>query len=225
VIDQFQALGDLQSFRRDVSGDDGPGPQRPPQHRRRQAHRSHPGDQQRVLAGELQSPQSLVRGAETTRDERAIDVGQRLGQQNAGCLLGQQVLGMSTVALPAVRRAQRRGASDHGAVPALLAHSAACNVIHDHPVAGLQSLARRPDRDNPTARLVPGDHVLVGLGPAAQVLAIDGADVAAADRGRLHLQQNLPVSRFRDVELDVLHRAVSRQANPAHDRHGCPQNS
>jgi hypothetical protein len=106
VVDQAQVLGHLQPFGCDVGGDDRPGAQRPAEHGGGQTDRPEAGDQQPVPAGQLQPQETLVGGAEATRDERAVDVGQRFGQEDAGRLVGQQVLGVPAVALPAVRRAQ-----------------------------------------------------------------------------------------------------------------------
>jgi hypothetical protein len=53
----------------------------------------------------------------------------------------------------------------------------------------------RPDDDLP-ARLVPADHVLVGLGALAEVLAVDRPQVAAADRRGLHGEDDLAPARL-----------------------------
>jgi hypothetical protein len=60
---------------------------------------------------------------------------------------------------------------------------------------------------------------LVRLGAGAQVLTVDGPDVATADRGRLHPQQHLTVSRLRHVDRDLLDGAVAGQADAGHLGH------
>jgi hypothetical protein len=59
-------------------------------------------------------------------------------------------------------------------------------------VAGTGASAAGADRLDLAARLVAGDDALVRLRPVAKVLAIDGPDVAAADRGRLVLTRTWP---------------------------------
>jgi len=95
-------------------------------------------------------------------------------------------------------------------------------VVHDHPVSRGKPAAAGTDRDDLTARLMTGDDALVRLRTLAEVLAVDGADVTAADRRRLHLQQDLTVARFGNVDLDVLHGAVARQDDSVHGGHDGP---
>ena len=89
---------------------------------------------------------------------------------------------MSAVALPAVSRPERRRTADHVAVAALFADAAAGNVIDHHSVADGEPTAAGSDRNHLAARLVSGDDTAVGLRSTAQMLAVDGADIAAADR-------------------------------------------
>src|SRR5690606_35597399 len=110
------------------------------------------------------------------------------------------------VALPAVRGAVRAVATDHVSVPAILANAAAVDVIDDHAIARLKPFAPRPHLHDLPARLMPGDGAgLVSLGSFSQVRAVDRADVAAADRARLGLDQHLPVAGLGHVELAELH--------------------
>jgi hypothetical protein len=90
-------------------------------------------------------------------------------------------------------------------------------VVDDYAVAGLQPPAVGADGDDLAARFVAGDDPLVCLWSGAQVLTVDGPDVAAADRGRLHPEQRLTVSRFRHLDLDMLDSAVAREADAVHD--------
>jgi hypothetical protein len=87
-----------------------------------------------------------------------------------------------------------------------VAEAATGDVVEDHPVADTEAPATGADLDDPAARLVAGDHVLVCLRPVAEVLAVDGADVAATDRRRLHVDQDLAVAGRRSwhvVEGDL----------------------
>src|SRR4051794_21668147 len=61
-----------------------------------------------------------------------------------------------------------------------------------------------------------GDDALVRLGPRPEVLAIDRPDVAAADRGRTHLDQRLPASRLRNREVAQLDLSITGQQRPTH---------
>ena len=164
-----------------VHADDLVRPQRLAQHRRRQAHRPQARDQQPVLPVDLDARQRLPGRAEAAGDQRAVHIGQVVRQGDAGVLLGQQVRGVAAVALPAVGGAVLAVAGDHVAGLAVLADAAAADVVQHDAVAGLELLAARADLDDLPARLMPGDDAPVGLVAHAQVLAVDGADVAAAD--------------------------------------------
>ena len=114
LVDQAEVEREPAALGGHVGADDRPGAHRPGQHRRGQADRSEAGDQQAVAARDVEPQQRLVGGAEPARDERPVDVRQRVGQRQAGGLLGQQVVGVPAVALPAVRRAGRRRCSRSG---------------------------------------------------------------------------------------------------------------
>jgi hypothetical protein len=129
----------------------------------------------RVLPGQLQPQQPLIGGAEAAGDQRSVDVAERLGQQDASRFFGQEVVGVAAVTLPAVRRPVRRGTADHVAVPALLTHPAAGDVIAHHAVTDAEPLAALPDSNDLPVRLVPGDHPLVRLRPRTEVLPVDRA--------------------------------------------------
>jgi hypothetical protein len=51
---------------------------------------------------------------------------------------------------------------------------------------------------------------------------IDGADIAAADRGGFHLQQHLTMSRLWDIHLDMLDGAVVGKDDSTHRCHDVP---
>ena len=105
------------------------------------------------------------------------------------------VMGVAAVALPPVGRAGVVGAADLVAVAALVAQPAADDVVNHHPVAEPEVAAPWSHLDDLAAGFVAGDHAAVGLGAVAEVLAVDRADVAPADRRGPHPQQHLTVSR------------------------------
>jgi hypothetical protein len=147
--------------------------------------------------------------------QRAVDVGQLIWQQNAGGFIGAQILTVSAVALPAVgRRPQRRRTADHVTVAALLADATAGNVIHHNPVPSGESTATGTDRNHLTAWLVPGNDTPVRLKPTTQMLRVDRADIAAADRRCLHLQQHLSMSWLWDIHLNMLGGAMPGRTTP-----------
>src|SRR4051794_40678661 len=102
---------------------------------------------------------------------------------------------------------------------ALLADAAAGNVIHHNAVAYGESPTTRTDRHHLTARLMPSDDTPVRLWSTTQMLPIDGADITAADRRGLHLQQHLAMSRLWDIHLNVLDGAVAGKDDSVHRCH------
>src|SRR5689334_2187660 len=126
---------------------------------------------------------------------------------------------MTAVALPSVRRAERRLAPDGIPPVALLALPAPGDVVDDNPVAHPEPTRARTEGHDLAAGLVTGDHPLVGLRPVPQVLAVDGADVAAADRRGAHADEHLTVPGARDLEGDELDGAVPGQADALHRGH------
>src|ERR1022692_2964893 len=108
----------------------------------------------------------------------------------------------STVALPPVGAAVLfAGARDHVAAPAVVAHSAARNVIDDHPVAHAETPAAGTCLHDLAGRLAPRHHSLVSFRSLAQALMIDAPDIRAADGRSLHAQQHLAVPRLRDRKV------------------------
>ena len=101
---------------------------------------------------------------------------------------------MPAVALPAVGRAGLRLAGDLEALPAVVADAAAADVVDDDPVADREVPDPGADSDHLSGRLVAADHALIRLGSLAQVLAVDGAQVGAADGRRLHGEEDLTVA-------------------------------
>ena len=73
------------------------------------------------------------------------------------------------------------------------------------------------DRDDLAGRLVARDHAAIPLGAHAEVLPVDRADVAAADRRGLHREHDLTVPRGRVGELADVDLAVPREEHASHD--------
>ena len=174
------------------------------------------------MSGQFQAEQPFVRGAEPAGHKRTVDVGQLVRQEDAGGLLGKQKFSVPAVALPAVGRAQRRRAADHVTVATLLADAAAGNVVHHNPIPNGEPTATGTHCRHLTARLVPGDHTPIRLRSTAQVLSVDRANIAAADRRSLHPQQHLPMSRLGDIDLNMLDGAVAGKDDSAHRYHDVP---
>ena len=56
-------------------------------------------------------------------------------------------------------------------------------MVHDDAVTFLESPHARAAFDDLTGRLMPGYFILVSFRPFAEMLAVDGPDIAAANRG------------------------------------------
>jgi hypothetical protein len=171
------------------------------------------------LSGQFQAEQPFVRRAEPARHKRTVDVGQLIRQEDAGGFLGKQKLSVPAVALPAVGCPERRRTADHVAVPALLADTAAGNVVHHNPVPHGESTGTGSDGHHLTAWFMPSDHTPVRLRPTTQMLPVDGADITTADRRGLHLQQHLTMSRLWDIDLNMLNSAVAGKDDSIHRCH------
>ena len=89
-------------------------------------------------------------------------------------------------------------------------------MVEQHAIAGTKARAPRADRDDLAARLVTRDHAAVRLGASADVLAVDRADVAAADRRRLHAHHDLSVARHGVSDLAKLDAAIAGEIDAAH---------
>ena len=123
---------------------------------------------------------------------------------------------MAAITLPAIGGAILRRAGDHVAFATVVAHTAAADVVEDHAVAFLEAFAAGTQLHDLPARLVAGDHTLVAFGAVPQVFAIDGANVAATDRRRFHLDQHLAVAWLRHIELSKLDSPPAGQQHPSH---------
>src|SRR3954451_21921733 len=92
-------------------------------------------------------------------------------------------------------------------------------MVDDDPVADRQLPAGGADGDDLPARFVAGDDPLIRLGSAAEVLAVDRTDVAAADGGRPHAEQDLPGPRFGHLDGHLLDGAVAGKHDAGHGCH------
>src|ERR1035441_7568606 len=132
-------------------------------------------------------------------------------------LLGQQELRHAAVSLPAVgAEIPGAGAGDHVAAAAIVAHSAAGDVIHNHPVAHAEAAASRARLDDLPARFVTGHHALIAFRTLAQVLVIDAAYVRTADGGGLHAEQHFAVAGHRHGHFLQFDRAVAGEVRAFH---------
>jgi len=189
-------------------------------HQRRQTHRAEAGDQHRIIAVDADLLDRLIHRAEAAGNLRAVEIGQLIRQRNQILLVRKDVGRHAAVALPAVGRTVRAGAGNLVAAAAVVAHAAAGDVVNDHAVAhleALQALARL--HDNAAGLVARNGAGNVALSPLARVLAVDAADVAAADGRCLRLNQHLTVTRLRNVKFAELHRAVARKNRACHLRH------
>ena len=224
LLEEPQRLRQLQPFRQDVDPDHVTRPERPADHRGREADRPETRDQHRVVAADADALDALVHGPEPARHLRAVRVGQRLGQQDEVLLLGQHVVGHASVALPPVRAPVVARARDHVAAPAVVAHATTGDVVDDDAVTRLEAAAAGAGVHDLAARLVPGDHArLVALGPLAEMLVVDATDVRPADGRALRADQDLAVPGSGDGELPQLGSAVARKDETTHRLvHGSP---
>src|SRR3954471_6566437 len=108
---------------------------------------------------------------------------------------------MAAIALPAVCGTKWRVAADLVAVPALVALAASTDVVDHDAIADRQALRLGTERDHLAAWLAAGDDALVCLGSRPKMLAIDRANVAAADRRGAHPDEHLAPSRLGNSKL------------------------
>src|SRR5947207_892462 len=159
----------------------------------------------------------FIHRAEAARDLRAINIGERVGKTDQVLLFGKQVLGHTAVALPSIGSAILwAGAGDHVPAAAVIAHPASRDVIHDHPVAHLEPAAARAGRDDLSRRLVSGDHALVAFRAFSEMLAIDSANIRAANGRSFHGEKHLAMSRLRYRNISYLDGAVPRKKRRFH---------
>jgi hypothetical protein len=155
-------------------------------------------------------------GPEAARDECAVHVRQLVRQRDARILFGQHIRRMAAVTLPTVCGAQFTRARDHVAGAAILTYSTTADVVEYDAVARAKALAAGPRLQNAPARFVTCDNVAVCLIARAEMFAVDRANVATANSGRLHLDEHLAEAGHRHRLLAVSDRAVTRQDDARH---------
>jgi hypothetical protein len=108
-------------------------------------------------------------------------------------------------------------ARDHVAFLAIVADAAATDMIENDAVPDFEFLAIGAGLNDLAARLVTSDGAgTVTLVALAEVGAIDGANVAAADRAGAHLDQYLPGAGSGNGELAKLDGAIAGQNRAGH---------
>jgi hypothetical protein len=125
---------------------------------------------------------------------------------------------VAAVALPAVRGPVRRHAADEVAAATLGALTAATYVVDGDAVADRQPTSAWAERGHHTGGLVSGDDVLVGLRAGAEMLAIDGAHIAAANGRRAHREQHLPRAGLGHGHVAQDGASPTRQVDATHRR-------
>ncbi len=201
----------------DIDANDPVGAQFAAERAGRQAHRAETGDQHGVIAADADLFQAFVDRAEAAGYLRAIGVGQFGGEMDQVLLLGEQEFRHAAVALPAVGPAVLlAGAGDHVAAAAIVAQSAAGDVINDDTVAHAEAAASGTRLHDLPAGLVPRHHALVAFGTLAQMLVIDAADVRAADSGCLHTKQHFAMAGRGDGHFFQFDRAVAGEECACH---------
>ena len=92
-------------------------------------------DEDRIAARNACAQYPLVGGPEPAGHEGAVCVGQPVWQVEQGTCLGQQIVGVAPVALPAVCSPLLGTTPDHEPLHALLAAAATKDVVDNDPVA------------------------------------------------------------------------------------------
>ncbi|MCP1428174.1 hypothetical protein J3D45_000672 [Microbacterium foliorum] len=123
---------------------------------------------------------------------------------------------MSSVPLPAVRPAFRRAAADLVSLSTICAEAATADVVDDDTVADLQVFYSCSECDDLAGRFMAGDYVLVSLGALAQVLSVDGPEIAPADRRCSGSEENLADTGQRIGDLPQIHIAGTGQIGSEH---------
>jgi len=159
-------------------------------------HRAKPGDQDGIVAADADFFQSLINGTESAGNLGSIKESERIRKKNQILLFCEQILGHTAVTLPAVSPAVlRAGAGNHVPAAAIIAHSAAGDVVNQYAVAGFEPATPGTGLYDKAGRFMSGDHSLVSLWTLAKVFMIDTTDIGPADGGCFYLKQHLTVPR------------------------------
>ena len=159
----------------------------------------------------------LVHRSEAARHLGAVLVRELAGKRDEVFLFRNHVIGHSAITLPTVcAPVFFAGAGDHVAAPAVIANSAAGNVINDHPVAHSKTTTAGANLHDLTAGLMAGNHSLITFGPFPKVLMVDATDVGTADSGGLHPKQNFAVPGARRRQSAEIHPAIAGKKRSSH---------
>jgi len=190
------------------------------QHEGGQSHRTESDNQYCIVAAHPDFLDGLIDGSKAAGHLCAVGIAQLVGKQDQVLLIAEQVLSHAAVTLPAVGSPLVAGAADHEALAALVADTAAADVVDDDAIAFFESLQAFAFLNNLAAGFMAGYYILIAFRAFAQVLAVDASDIAAADCGALGLYQHLAVSRLGYFILCECHGAVAGQHCPFHHAFG-----
>src|ERR1022692_1166036 len=216
-VAQFQVDSNLHSLGHHIDTDDLVGAQLAAKRASSQAHRPKPSNEHSVIAVDSDLFQALIHCAESARYLGAIGEREFIGKSDQVLLLGNHILGHSTVALPSVCSAILfAGTRNHVPAPAVVAHAAAGDVVHNHTIARFETATALALSHDLSAWLVPRDHSLVAFRPLAQMLVIDAANIRPANCRSLDPKQNFPMTRLRHRYRAHFDRRVPRQKRRSH---------
>src|ERR1035438_675296 len=160
-----------------------------------QSNRTEASDEHGVITVDADLLEALIDGAEAAGDLRAVGIGERIGQCDEIFLFRDHVLGHAAVTLPPIGAAiLDASAGDHVAAAAIVAHSAAGDVVNDYAIARPEAAAALAGGHNQPSGFVSDDDALIAFRTFAKMLVIDAADIRAADGGGLDAQQNFSVA-------------------------------
>src|SRR5450755_412914 len=127
---------------------------------------------------------------------------------------------MSAVALPAVRGAFGTRATDHPPTTAVMTHTTASDVIDDDAIPLSKALYARANALDDATRLVTTNHSPVCLGTGSPIAGpVDGAQIAPAERRRLHAHQHLSMSRLWNGKLALCKSPIPQKNDSVHSCH------
>ena len=108
--------------------------------------------------------QTFESGAEAAGDLRAVSVREFRRESDEVLFFSEKVVGHATIALPAVGAPEvLAGAGDGVAAAAIVAETAARDVINDDAIALVKTAATRPGRDDLAAGFMSGYDALVAF--------------------------------------------------------------
>jgi len=167
-----------------------------------QTDRAETSDKHNISPGYISTQTGCVGGPAPAGDHRTIQVTQFVRKRYQGTLFSQQKVGVSSVSLPPIGGTLGAGATNHPAPTTIMAQAAASDVIDDHSLALLKASHAGANALNDATRLMTANNPLVRFGACSPVAgSIDGTQITAAERRRLHADQHLAVSRLWNGKL------------------------